>query len=168
VVIERPRTIGEVRDHGYHAVRAWLPEHKAANVLLLNTDADTTVEPQWAVEHLRRVDQGAHAVTGPAELAGPFPGSADAAHRYHALVDNGVNVHGANLGVRADAFGGFGWCPSGEDHHLWRRLLTAGYRCCVEPAAIVRTSARTEGRAPGGLAALLHRLPDELGDLESA
>ncbi len=168
LVTDRPRTIGEIRDRGIHAVRARLPERDAANVLLLNTDADTEVGSLWAAEHLRRIERGAHAVTGPAELASPFPGPAHAARRYHALVRSGTNVYGANLGVRADAFdtvGGFGTCRTGEDHDLWGRLCAAGYRCRVEPAAVVWTSARTEGRAPAGLAALLRSLPGELGDL---
>ncbi|WP_328457556.1 MULTISPECIES: glycosyltransferase [unclassified Amycolatopsis] len=158
VVTDRPRTIGEVRDLGVHAVRAGLAGHAASEVLLLNTDADTQVASGWAREHLRRVERGAHAVTGPAELAGPFPGSPHAARRYHAVVSGGVNVYGANLGVRADAFdtvGGFGVCRTGEDHDLWRRLGEAGFRCRVEPAAVVRTSSRLDGRAPDGLAALL-------------
>jgi hypothetical protein len=164
VVTGRPRTIGEVRDLGGHAVRTELAGHAASEVLLLNTDADTQVGSGWAREHLLRVERGAHAVTGPAELTGPFPGSPHAARRYHAVVTGGVNVYGANLGVRADAFdavGGFGTCRTGEDHDLWRRLGEAGFRRGVEPAAVVRTSARLDGRAPDGLAALLRSLREE-------
>jgi hypothetical protein len=164
VVTGRDRTIGEVRDLGGHAVRTELAGHAASDVLLLNTDADTQVGSGWARAHLRRVERGAHAVTGPAELTGPFPGSPHAARRYHAVVAGGVNVYGANLGVRADAFdavGGFGSRRTGEDHDLWRRLGEAGFRCRVEPAAEVRTSARLDGRAPDGLAALLRTLREE-------
>ncbi len=164
VVTGRERTIGEVRDLGTHAARADLAGHAASQVLLLNTDADTRVGVGWAREHLRRVERGAHAVTGPAELAEPFPGSPHAARQYHAVVAGGVNVYGANLGVRADAFdavGGFGVCRTGEDHDLWRRLGEAGFHCRVEPAAVVRTSARLDGRAPDGLATLLRTLREE-------
>ncbi|WP_326837471.1 glycosyltransferase family 2 protein [Amycolatopsis rhabdoformis] len=164
VVTRRPLTIGEVRDLGWHAVRAAFTGHAAADTVLLNTDADTEVDVNWAAAHLRRVERDAHAVTGPAELAAPVPGPPDAAARYHAMLTGGPNVYGANLGVRADAFeavGGFGVRRTGEDHDLWRRLGAAGFRCRVEPAAVVRTSARLDGRAPDGLAALLRDLREK-------
>ncbi|MBB4684015.1 FAD-dependent oxidoreductase [Amycolatopsis jiangsuensis] len=47
---------------------------------------------------------------------------------------------------------------AGEDHALWRRLGAAGHRIGQEPGAIVRTSARLDGRAPDGLSTLLRRL----------
>jgi hypothetical protein len=164
VVTGRPRTIGEVRDLGCHAVRTGLSGHAASEVLLLNTDADSEVRPAWAREQVRSAEQGAHAITGPAPLPVPFPGSPDAARRYHAVVAGGINVYGANLGVRADAFdavGGFGVRATGEDHALWHRLAEAGFHCRVEPAAVVRTSVRLDGRAPDGLAALLRTLREE-------
>lgn len=164
VVTGRPRTIGEVRDLGCHAVRARLPGHAPAEILLLNTDADTEVEAGWARAHLHRAERGAHAITGPADLPGPFPGPLAAASRYRAVLDGSVNVYGANLAIRADAFdavGGFGPCRTGEDHDIWRRLGAAGFRCRVDPSAVVRTSARLDGRAPDGLAALLRELREE-------
>jgi len=164
VLAERPRTIGEVRDAGCRAARTALKQHASSNVLLLNTDADTEVDPDWAGEHWNSAGRGAHAVTGPAELATPFPGPPAAAQRYQAIVADGINVYGANLGVRADAFatvGGFGRRASGEDHDLWCRLSEAGFSCRFEAAAAVRTSARVDGRAPDGLAALLRRLDHE-------
>jgi hypothetical protein len=71
------------------------------------------------------------------------------------------HVYGANLGVRADAYravGGFHSLTSGEDRDLWSRLENAGYPLARPTSAPVRTSARTNGRASGGVAELLKRL----------
>ncbi|GAB3144988.1 glycosyltransferase [Amycolatopsis sp. NPDC004378] len=164
VVSEAARTIGEVRDLGIARVRERLGS-PAAETLLLSTDADTCVTPGWALVHLARARQGYHAIAGTAELSAPFSESEQALRRYDRLLDQAPgSVYGANLGVRADAFdavGGFGRCATGEDHDLWRRLGRAGFRRCFEPAAPVVTSARLDGRAPDGLAALLRRLAEE-------
>ncbi|WIX76504.1 hypothetical protein QRX50_34260 [Amycolatopsis carbonis] len=140
-----------------------------SGVVLLNTDADTEVTPVWALRHLDRARRGWHASAGPAHLSATFPGSSAAAARYHGIVAGAeANVYGANLAVRADAHlavGGFGPLATGEDHALWHRLGSAGFRRCHEPAARVFTSPRLHGRAPGGLASLLHGLthPDSAG-----
>lgn len=158
VVNRQDRTIGEVRDTGLRYVMAALATHRPSGVWLLSTDADTTVTRDWAVQHVRAAEHGAHAVAGAADLAGPCP------LRYPALLagtrrpDGHGNVYGANLGVRADAYravGGFGAVRSGEDHDLWRRLGAASYRCRYADEPKVLTSARRHGRAPGGLADLL-------------
>jgi hypothetical protein len=69
------------------------------------------------------------------------------------------HVHGANLGVRADAYlraGGFATLPEHEDVDLVARLR-ADPRVDVRPsdAADVLTSGRTTGRTPGGYAGYL-------------
>lgn len=162
-------TVGEVRDLGFARVLAALPGHAPAGVLLLSTDADSVVAPDWALGHLRLVRAGAHAVAGMVDLADEaLPPLVSARHA--ALLDRmrrpdgHGNVYGANLAVRADAHlavGGFGPVASGEDHDLWRRLRRAGYRCRYAEPPTVRTSARLRGRATGGLADLLRRLDHE-------
>ncbi|WP_432845333.1 glycosyltransferase [Amycolatopsis sp. CA-161197] len=158
----RLTTIGAVRDLGCGTALRALPGYPASEVLLLNTDADTEVARAWAARHLARARRGWHASAGPALLSEPFPGSSDAAARYRGIVAlDSPNVYGANLAVRADAYraiGGFGPIATGEDHALWQRLGRAGFRRCHEPAAQVFTSARRQGRAPGGLASLLREL----------
>jgi GT2 family glycosyltransferase len=165
VVSHAPLTIGELRDLGCRTALSRLAGHRASEVLLLNTDADSEVDQHWAARHLARARQGGHATTGPAHLIGPPPGGPGAAARYRRLIETADreagNVYGANLAVRADAYtavGGFGRIATGEDHSLWRRLENAGYRLGQEPGALVRTSARLDGRAPGGLSALLRTL----------
>jgi hypothetical protein len=73
-----------------------------------------------------------------------------------------VSTHGhayaANLGVRADAFlqvGGYPGVIAGEEHALLARLRHAGHRVLSPTDVRARTSARTTGRARGGLADLL-------------
>jgi cellulose synthase/poly-beta-1,6-N-acetylglucosamine synthase-like glycosyltransferase len=171
------RTIGEVRDLGCRHVLTMLGRHEPAEVLLLCTDADSVVAPDWASQHVRMIDSGAHATAGTVELAGRPALPPVVAERYTAVVadaggpDGHGNVYGANLAVRADAYlavGGFGAVASGEDRALWRRLGDGGYRrrYVVEP--VVRTSARRHGRAPGGLADLLRNLHDGVASTEQA
>jgi len=163
------RTIGEVRDLGCGHVLTMLSRHGPAEVLLLCTDADSVVAPNWVNQHVRMIDSGVHATAGTIELAGRPALPSVVAERYTAVLadargpEGHGNVYGANLAVRADAYlavGGFGAVASGEDRALWRRLGDGGYRrrYVVEP--VVRTSARRHGRAPGGLADLLRALHD--------
>jgi cellulose synthase/poly-beta-1,6-N-acetylglucosamine synthase-like glycosyltransferase len=165
VVNQCASTIGEVRDLGFRQVGVMLAGHHADDIWLLSTDADTTVEPDWATQHLRLARHGTHAVAGTAELADPLPPAVAA--RYEAIraghhqPDGHGNVYAANLGVRADAYravGGFAPVPSGEDQDLWHRLGSAGYRLRYATEPSVTTSARQQGRAPGGVADLLSRL----------
>jgi hypothetical protein len=161
------RTIGEVRDLGVRHVGAVLAHHPPSRVLLLSTDADTTVALDWAGQHVRLAGRGLHAVAGPADLDDLRALEPVVAARYGDVLtrarrpDGHGNVYAANLGVRADAYravGGFGAVASGEDHDLWRRLGLAGYRRRYADGPKVTTSARREGRAAGGLADLLRSL----------
>ena len=158
-----PATIGELRDLGFREVRAALRGQLAAETLLLSTDADTMVDPNWALAHLRLAERGWHAVAGEAELAQPLP--PHVALRYAAVRERTPpNVYGANLGVRADAYtaiGGFAPLPTGEDQDLWQRLGAAGFRLTGATEPVVHTSARRHGRAGGGVAALLRDLHED-------
>jgi hypothetical protein len=161
---DRADALGDVRDLGFRHVATMIGRPRAER-LLLSTDADTEVDPDWALAHLRLAEQGWHAIAGVAELAAPLP--APVAARYasvrgaaHGPAGHG-NVYGANLGVRADAYaavGGFAPFETGEDRDLWRRLGAADFRCTYATEPLVRTSARQNGRAPDGVAALLRRL----------
>ena len=72
------------------------------------------------------------------------------------------HVHGANLGIRADAYqavGGWGLhVMIGEDHELIRRLTDAGLTVARAADTVVATSSRTVGRIPAGFANHLTRL----------
>lgn len=158
----QPLPVGTLRHIGLQQVLRRLDGHPPDRVWLLSTDADTTVGPDWVRDHLRHADAGAHAVAGLADLDGALDPPAAAA--YDRILREGerggghTHVYGANLGVRADAYlavGGFPAVPHGEDHALATRLRAAGYRLVTALDGRVRTSARTRGRAPGGLADLL-------------
>jgi hypothetical protein len=77
---------------------------------LLNTDADTVVPPDWALDHLRFAADGVVGVAGLADLDNVDHLSVHARREYANLMperttgDRHVNVYGANLGVRADAY----------------------------------------------------------------
>ncbi|HET9076726.1 MAG TPA: glycosyltransferase family 2 protein [Acidimicrobiales bacterium] len=165
-VSDRDRPVGTLRDRGNRAVLDLLGGHLPGNIWLLNTDADTVVPPGWAAGHVALAEDGADAVAGIADLAAA-PAQPLAAARYRELIArhrHGAvhdHVYGANLGVRASAYlrvGGFAPRSTGEDVDLVRRLRRGGYEVVAPVHVRVRTSARTVGRAPGGLADLLSSL----------
>ncbi|RTL67803.1 MAG: glycosyltransferase [Pseudonocardiaceae bacterium] len=164
VVTASARTVGELRTLGLDDALRRLGDVPADRVWLLSTDADTRVPPAWIRDHLRFADAGADAVAGVVDLDGLHELPADVQCRYTAIVDAGTTAHGhthayaANLGVRADAFvaaGGFPVVAAGEEHALLAVLRAAGRRIATPVDVRVRTSARTRGRAEGGLADLL-------------
>lgn len=132
-------------------------------VWIANTDADSAVPTDWLITQLDAARRGAAMVLGtvrpdPAELSGPIERRWYSRHR---LSDGHGHVHGANLGVRADwyrAVGGFPPVACGEDAALAAAVVAAGGRVERTGASPVLTSARTAGRAPGGLAAYLRSL----------
>jgi Glycosyltransferase like family 2 len=161
------RSIGELRDLGFRRIHTALSPHPSSRILLLSTDADSTVASDWARQHVRLARDGLHAVAGTVDLADPHTLEPVVSQRYAAVLSRARrpeghgNVYAANLGVRADAYravGGFAALSTGEDHDLWRRLRHAGYRCRYSQGLIVTTSARRHGRATGGLADLLRAL----------
>jgi glycosyltransferase involved in cell wall biosynthesis len=161
--------VGFVRSAGLASVMRRLYPARADRTWLLSTDADTVVPPNWAIEHLRHADTGAHGVAGLADLDDETGLSRQVRDRYRALLADRTtgtthrHVYGANLGMRADAYqaaGGFPTDGPGEDRRLWHALSEAGYRLVHPMAPRVRTSARRAGRAQGGLADLLSRLDE--------
>lgn len=168
LVNDAPLTVGELRDRGLRHLLARLADRAdPATTWLLSTDADSIVGPGWAHDHLRHAAAGAHAVAGLVDLDLALDGAPDPGPEYTRIVGSGLrpdghgHVYGANLGVRADAYlaaGGFPAVVHGEDHALVGRLRAGGFRVVTALDGRVRTSARTVGRAPGGLADLLAAL----------
>ncbi len=130
---------------------------------LASTDADTTVPAHWLRSQLLLADQGIDAVAGTVELERNE--DPHLRHRFDEVYRFGhdgshTHVHGANMAMRADVYlAAGGWRPlaCGEDHDLWGRLREVG-NCVSSTAIAVSTSARLEGRAPGGFAADLAAL----------
>ena len=131
----------------------------ADSIWIATTDADTVVGPDWLLRQVAHAENGIHAVAGTVDLF-------DDADRTEAVVatfaDNyligastHLHVHGANLGIRGDAYldvGGFPPIALAEDHAIWSLLEHEGYRCLSALDMAVSTSARLRGRAIGGFA----------------
>jgi len=120
------------------------------------TDADTCVAPDWLRSQLL---QRADAVCG---TIGIDDWSAHADHapalrahfaRTYTDADGHRHIHGANLGVCAQAYrraGGFAPLACSEDVALVAALQETGARIAWSAAPRVTTSARRDARARGG------------------
>lgn len=157
------RAVGRARAAGAEAL---LGRHGGAVDWLATTDADSVVGPGWLAAQLTAHEDGWDALIGTVEvldLSGYPPATWERYHRAYALSGPGVHdhVHGANLGVRAEAYravGGFAPLRTGEDVDLVARLDAAGRRVRRVREHPVRTSARAVGRAPAGFAGHLRDL----------
>jgi Glycosyl transferase family 2 len=146
--------------------------------VILTTDADAVPADDWIAANLRAIAAGADLVGGriigdPEEeaLLGPgFLRRAALHARYSALCDELASVldplphdpwprhqdhTGASLAVRATvhaAVGGLDPLPFREDLAFVSKVRAAGYRLAHPVDVEVTVSARTVGRAPGGMA----------------
>ena len=129
---------------------------------LAHTDADSRVDAGWLVQQLAALDDGAHLLVGavvpdPQDLDPAVLARWEAAHPPGATLGH---VHGANLGVRADAYaaiGGFDPVPEHEDVRFVERARELGLRVDATTDLPVVTSGRFDGRTPGGYADHLRR-----------
>ena len=140
--------------------------YRAREIWLAHTDADTLVPPDWFAGHLRYADRGWSAVLGTVRVAdwSPRPaGSARLFERRERLVPESDRVHGANFGVRADAYrraGGFPAAETGEDRALAAALRRVGAPVALARESTVRTSARVSRRVDGGFSDYLSALAE--------
>ena len=102
-------------------------------VWVASTDADSIVSADWLTTHLEAAQAGWDAYAGEVVVldwdgwSGALP---DAYERRYRHPGRRAPVHGANLGVRLDAYlavGGFPAVACGEDEVLVERLVEAGY-----------------------------------------
>ena len=128
-----------------------------------STDADGVVPPDWLHGQLALAESGVDLVVGTVEPGdGCEPARTAAWHARHVLAEHHGYVHGANLGVRADAYGevgGFAPLPLHEDVALVAAVRALGRPWVATDTVRVRTSGRTVGRADGGFASYLAGLP---------
>jgi glycosyltransferase involved in cell wall biosynthesis len=127
---------------------------------LANTDADCEVPVTWLQDQLGYANAGVAAVAGiidvdsfveheflvPERFRLSYLINADGTHPH---------IHGANFGVRADAYlhsGGWQDLSTAEDHDLWRRLHIGRHQRISDARLCVLTSGRRVGRAPVGFA----------------
>lgn len=141
-----------------------------SSLWIANTDADSRVSADWIARQLYWADLGYCGVAGIVnveslehhdtvtlrEILADYTLHSDGTHPH---------VHGANLGIRADAYLDAG-CWSNlnvaEDHCLWSRVRARGWRitsCCK---SVVHTSGRLHGRATGGFADSLRQKLERL------
>ncbi|MEV5290613.1 glycosyltransferase [Streptomyces sp. NPDC053741] len=172
------RSPGEARAAGARLALDTLGVDPAA-VWIASTDADSEVPSRWLAHQRVCADRGWDAVVGtirpqgwPPVLEGVMSdhvrayataGSTEHPSSLH------PHVHGANLGVRADAYlsvGGFSSRTTGEDHALVAALQAHRYRVLRTRRFPVLTSARLAARARGGYADHLAQLVGDAQSLE--
>lgn len=130
---------------------------------LANTDADCTIPGTWLIDQISRAERGVEAIAGIVDVdtfAEHGPDVEALFRSSYLLFADGTHphVHGANFGVRADAYlraGGWRGLATAEDHDLWRRLSTHGTNWHSDSSIKVLTSGRRIGRAPLGFARAL-------------
>jgi glycosyltransferase involved in cell wall biosynthesis len=162
------RNVGAARATG---VRLALEQLDCAfsEVWIANTDADSVVPYNWITS---QTDLARRGYTGMIGTVRPdFADLSSAQIRVwratHTVGEPNGHVHGANLGVRADAYlqvGGFCAEPAHEDVTLVERLVSAGHLLLPSDDCEVITSGRREGRAPEGYADYLRATLDVSGE----
>lgn len=175
--------VGTARRMALEAGADWLAAEGHPDGVLLTTDADAWLPPDWLAANraaLRTSDVVGGRLVIDAESAVP-PALAE----LHARIErywSGVRAledlidppphdpaprHGdhtaASLALRADlyrAVGGLPALPCGEDNALVARLTRQGARLRHCPAVTVHVSGRREGRVSGGMATEMARRED--------
>ncbi|MGU3432948.1 glycosyltransferase [Actinomycetes bacterium M1A6_2h] len=162
VVEIEARNVGVARAAGFDSVAAQV----GTDTWFTTTDADSVVEVTWFHNHL------SHAITADAAAGtvrvDTWPNHTAAVQRlfheqYAATLGNSTqkHVHGASLGMRADAYravGGFRPMAVGEDQDIVDRLVAAGRVVAWADDLCVSTSDRSDARADEGFAHHLRSL----------
>lgn len=159
--------VGRSRAFGVAQGLAQLPAScSPAATWIACTDADTRVPEQWLEEFAAAYRAGADAVTGtvepdrtelPAQLYRRW-------RQRYLLAPHHPHIHGANLGIYAEAYlrvGGFKALAAHEDVDLVDRTRHAGYRVEATDRLHALTSGRLEGRLSSGFADYLSALAGE-------
>ncbi|WP_326542444.1 glycosyltransferase [Pseudorhodoferax sp.] len=152
-----------------------LARHAGARLLLAAgarwlafTDADSTVADDWLAEQLGLQCDAVCGCVWVADWQAHGERAALLAQAFAAQycpVDGHRHIHGANLGLSADAYrrvGGFPALASSEDVALVQALEAAGIVVAYSARPRVWTSARTDHRAPLGFGDALRRLSGAL------
>jgi hypothetical protein len=183
---------GAARRAAMDLAEAWLMEGGERAGVILTTDADSQVAPNWIATNLAAFEAGAEAVLGRIELDGDGKLLPDPLHRRGELEDafeslltelswlldplehnpwpHHATISGATLGITRNAYcrvGRLPRVPLGEDKALIALLSRQDARIRYCPAVHAVTSGRTQGRAPGGVAdtlAIRSREPDAFCD----
>ena len=156
---------GAARQFGAGEVLTHFAATPRSQLWIANTDADTCVSRSWLERQLSLANHGYCGVAGIVRIR-RAPGL-DRKTLQTLLADYTIHadgthphVHGANLGVRADAYidaGCWSRLALAEDHCLWSRVNARGWPTAACARTIVHTSGRLRGRAAGGFADSLRR-----------
>lgn len=126
------------------------------------TDADSRVADDWLVAQL---GLGADAVCGTVTVEHWHESFDEAAqiryHEHYQARDGHRHIHGANLGISAEAYrwaGGFEPLTCHEDVQLVRQLEACGANIAWSHLPQVHTSARFDSRAAGGFGDFLRNM----------
>ncbi|SAK97081.1 Glycosyl transferase family 2 [Caballeronia fortuita] len=146
------RNVGIARSHGAERALAlgarWLAF----------TDADTTVAEDWLVRQLDCCADAVCGVIGVHDWSPHIGAVREHFGRTYTDADGHRHIHGANMGVSAQAYvraGGFAPLETSEDVALVEALIAAGARIEWSASPRVVTSARTDFRAKKGFGATL-------------
>lgn len=196
-VIEREfagANAGWARREAMEAAASWLEQGQAGPGVILTTDADSRVPPEWVSGNLAAIAAGADAVAGRIALdeheASRLPAALHARGRmegsYEALLveleslidplphdpwPRHWTTSGATLAVRLAAYRRVGGMPPlalGEDKAFVSSLLSSDALVRHDPAVCVTTSGRLQGRAASGAADTMRlrcEVPDSPCDL---
>jgi glycosyltransferase involved in cell wall biosynthesis len=156
VVEVQAGAVGQARAIGLRLLLARQRGVRPEELWLASTDADSQVPRNWLRGQLELAAAGADLVVGTVEVDdwSAHPPYVEARWRAgYDRRDGHSHVHGANVGVRADAYlevGGFRSLDRDEDVAL---VAALGHRKVVRTGTIpVVTSARLRSRAGGGFA----------------
>jgi len=126
------------------------------------SDADSRVAEDWLVAQL---ELGTDAVCGTVTVerwdAAIDPGAQIRYHQGYHAAEGHRHIHGANLGVSAEAYeraGGFEALACDEDVQLVRQLELCGATIAWSHRPQVITSSRLDSRAEGGFGDFLRNL----------
>ncbi len=173
-----PQGVGRARRLGMDIACRRLLKLGRGGGLIASTDADTTVAADWLSAQLELSEAGAAAIGGLIELDPAEQGELDphalavreqhAVQRLQAAIEQSPDAatvehphfSGASLALTAAAYRRCGGLPvraALEDEALAQALAGQGIAIHRTKRVRVRTSARTDGRAPRGLAQDLMR-----------
>lgn len=132
---------------------------------LANTDADSIVPPDWLAGQLAYRADAFCGIVGVEDWEDYSTGVSEAFRKTTIDTPHHPHVHGANLGVCADAYiRAKGFLPGAahEDVSLVKRLLDTGAVIARQPSPRVTTSARRSSRAREGFSDYLKTLEASL------
>lgn len=164
------RNVGTARRVGVNDALAALGNVPSSAIWICTTDGDSTVPKHWLSHQLELHAAGADVVLGTVRPDFADLTAEHAAHwvETHPRGRPAGNVHGANLGLRADiynAVGGFADLDQHEDVELVRAARALGARVVATDDNEVITSGRFWGRTPGGYAAFVRATHERIAGL---